>query len=207
MGLMRTIHAIAGRKRKAVIQRVRTGMVVEQTPRKAVKRVEEPKNRRYKMRGPTGKLVERLRQLETEVAKLDNSKRKGYVVATFFAGMGLGEFAVPAILFSSVRGAQAINALESFVAKHKNYPRVALYLAAHTSNAYLRKTFQKRGEEEIMLRQIIRGSEKLKTKLLLLLERDQMNPSKAIRTAHEWGFKQGMLKNIRAPEQLNGEKP
>ena len=149
---------------------------------------------RWKMRGPTGKLVQGLRQLEQSVARIEDDKRRRFAISTFLNGFGMAEAGVIPLLGGIMKGVESFQTLQKYLDKHKNYPRVMLYLSEYTTNPFLRTEFQRLGEEEIMLRKIIRSGDETQTRLKHNMVARQMNASEAISEAHAWGISNKLIK-------------
>ncbi|MBI4044556.1 MAG: hypothetical protein HY392_02510 [Candidatus Diapherotrites archaeon] len=149
---------------------------------------------RWKMRGPTGKLLQGLEQLEGQVAHLESDKRKRFAVSTFLSGSGMAEAGVIPLLLGVVKGVESFQTLQRYLDKHKNHPRVMLYLADHAKNPFLKREFQRFGEEEIMLRKIIRSGERTQARLQHNMIARQMTASNAISEAHVWGVSESLIR-------------
>ena len=149
---------------------------------------------RWKIRGPTGKLLQGLEQLEGQVARLEGDKRRRFAISTFLSGFGMAEAGVIPLIGGIMKGVESFQTLQKYLDKHKNHPRVMLYLAEHAKNPFLKSEFQRLGEEEIMLRKIIRSGEKTQARLKHNMLAKQMNAPEAIREAHTWGISNRLIK-------------
>lgn len=146
------------RRVNAVVAAERTTSDSSRTQARLFKVVAEEKlapQRRYRMRGPTGTLLAQLDTIQAKIASLQKGRNKRLAWSTFLQVTGFPEIAFPLFIDGLLKGGNAKINAEEYAEKHKNHPRVSLFLA-QLSTGQLRRYFLKYASQELMARKFVR---------------------------------------------------